>query len=90
MIRHRICEVCGNRFTATRIDAGACSDSCQSKKRRDRDALPVRIRAAKNALSALVEVAAHEDEAWWTATLGELHTHIATEAARIAEEVEVP
>ncbi|GAB3166989.1 hypothetical protein GCM10027059_26840 [Myceligenerans halotolerans] len=90
MIRRRTCEDCGEQFAPTRIDARFHTDACRYRARRNADALPVRIRAAKNALSALVEVGANEDEAWWALTLDDLLDHIRTEAARIGDETEVP
>lgn len=90
MIRRRTCEDCGELFTPTRIDARFHTDACRYRARRNAGAVPVRIRAAKNALSALVEVGANEDEAWWTATLGELLEHVRTEGARISEETDTP
>ena len=34
--RQKVCEICGEKFTATRRDAKTCSDGCEQKAYRQR------------------------------------------------------
>lgn len=79
----KTCEVCGNTFTAKRTDAKTCSTSCRS---RARNSLPVRIRAVKEALTALAGVAAEQDIESWTEVWREISAHMRAEIARVGRD----
>jgi hypothetical protein len=76
----KACEMCGNSFTPKRSDARTCSTSCRS---RARNSLPVRIRAVKDAISALADVAAEQEIDGWTEVWREIAAHLRTEIARV-------
>lgn len=76
----KTCQVCGNTFTAKRTDAKTCSTSCRS---RARNSLPVRVRAVKDAITALADVAAEQDIDGWTEVWREIAAHMRAEIARV-------
>ena len=76
----KTCEVCGEGFTAKRADARTCSASCRS---RARNSVPVRIRAVKEAISALADVAIEQDIDTWTEAWRDVAAHMRSEIARV-------
>ena len=74
------CEQCGNTFTAKRADARTCSTSCRSLAR---NSVPVRMRAVKDALTALADVAVEQDIDSWTEVWRDVAAHMRAEIARV-------
>lgn len=79
----KTCEMCGNSFPAKRADAKTCSNTCRS---RARNSLPVRIRAVKDAITALADVAVDQEIESWTEVWREVAAHMRAEIARVGRD----